>query len=78
MDYYVVVEVTYDWYRFQENLGVANSWLYAMDICNKYRDKADEIWNVYEYEEYDEIYQSLDNHETQHLRIEKHKLNGEV
>ena len=39
MKTYVVVEVTHDYYRFQENIGVAHSIEYAWTIAFNHRKK---------------------------------------
>ena len=74
MKAYVIVSVTYDWYRFQDNLAVCLSHEEAM---RKAHDAADGL-SVYEYPEGSDRAAELNGKEKRHIWIEEFRVINEV
>lgn len=70
MKIYIVVHVTYDYYRFEDNVGVADSWLKAKDFCNEEYPNL----QIYEYIIGDDEYRYLRDIEQEHLWLQKFEI----
>jgi hypothetical protein len=79
---YVVVEVSFDYYRFQENVGVALDIESARKIAEAYREKPRRVGNSLHYfnrgveivEDRELSYGQLQENEHRHLFIEAYEL----
>ena len=67
MEIFIVVEVHYDYYRFQENLYCSDN----RQECFKFIKNKRTNYPVYEYEKYDSLYKELNKHKEDHYQIEK-------
>jgi hypothetical protein len=77
---YVVVNVSYDYYRFQENVGAALDIETARNIAKAFRDKPKQIGKSLHYfnrnleivEDHDESWGQFRDRERNHIFIETH------
>ena len=66
---YIIVDVSYDWYRFQSNLGVATCEKAAIKLARGLRSGNNEPVVMYK-----ELSEELDRSETKHIWIQKLQL----
>ena len=67
MTIYVLVEVTYDWHRFQKNIAVNDTGKFDKSLLK-------ENYTLLEYEEYSKRYDALKDDQRCHYWIQKFEV----